>query len=139
METLDFIIPRFNSCLFPSGDPCLFNEKQGDYLSVTLEDSNTCLAIPAGTFNKGDKVEMVIRAQKFQLGHRADHVPEQGMNVFFGKIKDRSYMGGEVSYFVELENKLVLHVINFVKRSPYRRGEEVFVRANPDHCRLLKV
>ncbi|MCK5349816.1 MAG: ABC transporter ATP-binding protein, partial [Desulfobacula sp.] len=117
----------------------IVNEKQGDYLSVTLEDNTTCLAVPAGKFNKGDKVEMVIRAQKFNLGYRADHVPEQGENVFFGKIADRSYMGGEVSYFIELDNKLVLHAINFVKRSPYRRGDEVFVKVDPEHCRLLKI
>lgn len=116
----------------------IVNGKQGGYLSVTLEDNHTCLAVPAGIFSKGEKVEMVIRAQKFQLGYRADHVPEQGMNVFFGKIKDRSYMGGEVSYFVELDNKRVIHTINFVKRSPYRRGDEVFVKVNPDNCRLLK-
>lgn len=115
------------------------NEQQGDCLSVTLEDNSTCLAIPAGTFNKGDKVEMVIRAQKFNLGYRADHVPEQGENVFFGKIVDRSYMGGEVSYFIELENKLVLHAINFVKRSPYRRGDEVCMKVMHEHCRLLKI
>ena len=117
----------------------IVKEKKGDYLSVTLEDNTTCLAVPAGKFDKGDKVEMVIRAQKINLGHRADHVPEQGMNSFFGKIKDRSYMGGEVSYFIELDNKLVLHAINFVKRSPYRRGDEVFMSVDPQNCRLLKI
>ena len=114
-------------------------EKTGEFLTVTLEDHHTFLAVPAGTFDKGDKAEIVIRAQKFKLGYKSDHVPEQGMNVFFGKIVDRSYMGGEVSYFVKLDNKLVLHAINFVKRSPYRRGDEVFMKVAPEHCRLLKV
>jgi putative spermidine/putrescine transport system ATP-binding protein/spermidine/putrescine transport system ATP-binding protein len=117
----------------------IVKEKKGDYLSVTLEDNTTCLAVPAGKFDKGDKVEMVIRAKKINLGHRSDHVPEQCMNSFFGKIKDRSYMGGEVSYFIELDNKLVLHAINFVKRSPYRRGDEVFMSVDPQNCRLLKI
>ena len=117
----------------------IVKEKIGDYLSVTLEDNSTCLAVPAGTFNRGDKAEIVIRAQKFKLGYKTDHVPEQGMNVFFGKIVDRSYMGGEVSYFIELDNKLVLHAINFVKQSPYRRGDEVFMKVLPEQCRLLKV
>ena len=118
---------------------CLVKENQGDYLSVTLEDGTTCIAAAATTFNIGDKAEIVIRAQKFKLGYKTDHVPEQGMNTFLGKIKDRSYMGGEVSYFIELDNKLVLHAINFVKRSPYRRGDEVFMKVDPDHCRLLKI
>ncbi|NOX34147.1 MAG: ABC transporter ATP-binding protein [Deltaproteobacteria bacterium] len=114
-------------------------EKTGDFLSVTLEDDHTFFAVPAGVLNTGDKAEIVIRAQKFKLGYRTDHVPEEGMNVFFGKIVDRSYMGGEVSYFIELDNKLVLHAINFVKRSPYRRGDEVFMKVAPEHCRLLKL
>jgi len=61
------------------------------------------------------------------------------MNSFFGKIVDRSYMGGEVSYFVKLESKQVLHVISFVKRSPYRRGEDVFLTVDPEYCRLLAI
>lgn len=113
-------------------------EKAGDFLKITLEDNTECLAVPAGEFNIGDKAELVIRAQKFELGYKDEYVPEQGTNVFFGKIIDRSYMGGEVSYFIELENKFVMHVINFVKRSPYRRKDEVFMRVKPQNCRLLK-
>jgi len=47
-------------------------------------------------------------------------------------------MGGEVSYFVELPEGQILHVINFVKRDVYRRGDEVYIQADPFHCRLLK-
>lgn len=117
----------------------IVKEEKGGYLSVTLEDNNTCLTVPAEPFNKGDKAEIVIRAQKFILGYKTDYLPDQDMNAFFGKIVDRSYMGGEVSYFIELDNKLVLHAISFVKRSPYRRGDEVFMKARPEHCRLLRV
>lgn len=117
---------------------CRVKDTAGEYLSVALEDNQTCLVLPAGEFNRGDKAEIVIRAQKFRLAHKVDHVPEPDMNVFFGKIVDRSYMGGEVSYFIELENKLVLHAINFVKRSPFRRGDEVFMKVAPANCRLLK-
>jgi putative spermidine/putrescine transport system ATP-binding protein/spermidine/putrescine transport system ATP-binding protein len=119
--------------------PCCVEDTAGDYLTVSLEDGTTCLASPAGTFNKGDKAEIVIRAQKFKLGHRAEYIPKPEMTVFFGKIVDRSYMGGEVSYFIEMDNNCVLHVINFVKRAPYRRGDEVFMAVAPSHCRLLKI
>ncbi len=86
----------------------------------------------------GEKAEIVIRAQKMTLGYQKDFSKEEGMNYFFGKIKDRSYMGGEVSYFVEIADGQLLHVINFVKRTPYRRGDEVYIRVDPFHCRLLK-
>ena len=48
-------------------------------------------------------------------------------------------MGGEASYFVELENKSIIHVISFVKQNPFKRGEDVFLQVAPEHCRLLKI
>ncbi|MFO7990497.1 MAG: ABC transporter ATP-binding protein [Desulfotignum sp.] len=111
--------------------------KNGNY-EVELADGSTCLASPVGEFEVTENAEIVIRAQKMTLGNKEDFIKEEGMNYFFGKIKDRSYMGGEVSYFVEIADGQLLHVINFVKRTPYRRGEEVFIRVDPFHCRLLK-
>ena len=112
--------------------------QENGFLKVETADGASCLVSPVGDFDVGDRAEMVVRAQKMKLGYRAAHVAEENTNFFFGKIVDRSYMGGEVSYFIELPGKQVLHVINFVKRSPYRRGEEVFIRAAPENCRLLK-
>jgi len=107
-------------------------------VKVVLEDGSNILANPAEDFRQGEKAEVVVRAQKLTLGLRADFEDEENMNFFFGKIIDRSYMGGEVSYFVELENEQVLHVISFVKRAPFKRGNEVFIKADPEYCRLLK-
>ena len=114
-------------------------EKKDRPILVELEDQNTCLAIPSDQFREGEQAEVVIRAQKMTLGYQKDFDKEAGMNYFFGRIIDRSYMGGEVSYFVELATGQVLHVISFVKRTPYRRHDEVFVQVDPEHCRLLKL
>jgi putative spermidine/putrescine transport system ATP-binding protein/spermidine/putrescine transport system ATP-binding protein len=111
--------------------------KNGNY-EVELTDGSACLVSPVGEFDVGETAEIVIRAQKMTLGYQKDISKEEGMNYFFGKIKDRSYMGGEVSYFVEIADGQLLHVINFVKRTPYRRGDEVYIRVDPFHCRLLK-
>jgi len=113
-------------------------EKQKGFFRVRLGDNQPCLVSPAGDFAVGDAAEVVIRAQKMTLGYTTDLAQEQEMNYFFGKIVDRSYMGGEVSYFVELPEGQILHVINFVKRDVYRRGDEVYIQADPFHCRLLK-
>ncbi|WP_022665213.1 ABC transporter ATP-binding protein [Desulfospira joergensenii] len=112
--------------------------EQDGYLKARLDDDSLCLVNPAGEFSRGDRAEIVIRAQKMTLGYNSDFARQEDMNYFFGRIVDRSYMGGEVSYFVELSPGQVLHVINFVKRAPYRRGDEVYVKADPFHCRLLK-
>ncbi|MCG8568311.1 MAG: ABC transporter ATP-binding protein [Desulfobacterales bacterium] len=108
------------------------------YITVELDDGTAVLANPAVAFAVDDKAEMVIRAQKMTLGYQDGDLCEEGMNHFTGTITDRSYMGGEVSYFVTLDSGQVLHVINFVKRSPYRRGDQVFIQVDPYHCRLLK-
>lgn len=114
-------------------------EKQNGFFRVRLGDNQPYLVSPAGDFAVGDAAEVVIRAQKMTLGYTTDLAQEQEMNYFFGKIVDRSYMGGEVSYFVELPQGQVLHVINFVKRDVYRRGDEVYIQADPFNCRLLKL
>ncbi len=110
----------------------------GQFLKVKLADNTFCHAVPATQFETGDNVEMVIRAQKIKLSYPDEKPENDGVNHFYGTIIDRSYMGGEVSYFVELENKTVLHVISFVKRKPFRRKEKVFMKVDPEHCRLLK-
>ena len=107
-------------------------------VKVTLDDGEEMFVNPAGDFRSGDKAEVVVRAQKLQIGLRTEFEEEQNMNVFFGTIIDRSYMGGEVSYFVEIESKQVLHVINLVDRDPLRIGNDVFIKADPEYCRLLK-
>ena len=117
----------------------IVDDEKDLYVKVKLNDGSQYLATPAVDFNKGDKAELVIRAQKIILSYKNEYKEEKNMNFFFGKIVDRSYMGGEVSYFVELENKQVLHAISFVKRSPFKRGEEVCMKVDPYHCRLLAI
>ena len=113
-------------------------EEKNGHMLVRLEDGNHFLATPSTEFGIGDKAEVVVRAQKLKMGYRDNFEKEEGMNYFFGTVKERSYMGGEVSYFVETETKKTLHVISFVKRTPFRRKDEVYIKADPEHCRLLK-
>jgi hypothetical protein len=46
-------------------------------------------------------------------------------------------MGGEVSYFVELENGTMMHVIKIATLHPFRRGEDVTIHVPPKDCGLL--
>ncbi len=113
--------------------------KDGEGFRVGLEDGNELLAAAGGgdRWREGDAVEIVVRAQKLDLEPRKAHRPDGAVNCFFGKIKERSYMGGEVSYFVELENGTVIHAIGIVKTNPFRSGEAVAVTVPPRHCKLL--
>jgi putative spermidine/putrescine transport system ATP-binding protein/spermidine/putrescine transport system ATP-binding protein len=110
---------------------------EGNWVKVKLDDGNEMLANPSGSWTAGDRVEVVVRAQKLQIDLKMPETPESDLNCFSGIIKNRSYMGGEISYFVELANGTMIHVINLVISKSFKRGEEVSVRVAPTHCRLL--
>lgn len=113
---------------------------EGDFIQVQLDDGERFLAIAGedDEFKVGDKAEVVVRAQQLMMEPRSEREREKRMNYLFGKVLDRSYMGGEVSYFVELEDGLTLHVISFVRRKSLKRDEKVYVKIDPEDCRLLK-
>ena len=114
------------------------DQERNGYLEVHLENGDKFLATPATEFKSGDKAEVVVRAQKLKMELKSEFNRKEGMNYLFGRISDRSYMGGEANYYVELEDKSLLHVISFVRRVPLQRNDEVYIRINPEDCRLIK-
>lgn len=122
----------------PNFLPVTVDKEINGFIQVHLENGEAFLASPASNFSTGDKADVVVRAQQLTMGPKAEFTRREGMNYLFGKVVDRSYMGGEVSYFVKLENNLTLHVINFVRRVPLEKNEEVYVRIDPVDCRLIK-
>lgn len=112
-------------------------EKDGEGLKVKIETGDILLADDKGGFGKGDKVEIVVRAQRFDAFGKDEFEPTQGMNHFQGRIKDRSYMGGEVSYFIDLGADREIHVISMMRTRIYNIGDEVSVQVAPKHCHLI--
>jgi spermidine/putrescine ABC transporter ATP-binding subunit len=106
--------------------------------TVRVDDGNRVVVEHPGDWIEGQPVELVVRAQRLDIFRREDKPPESTVNLFDGKIKDRSYMGGEVSYFVELENDTVIHVIKIATLHPFRRGENISIQISPRDCGLLK-
>lgn len=113
-------------------------EKKKDLVKVGLDDGNEVTAHHPGDWNEGERIKLVVRAQKFYIWPRGEQGRDAEINCFGGTIKDRSYMGGEVSYFVELENGTMIHVINIAKMSPFRRNQEVSIQVPPEYCGLLR-
>jgi spermidine/putrescine ABC transporter ATP-binding subunit len=107
------------------------------YLQVKIETGDILLAENKDLFSKGDRVEIVVRAQRFDAFRRDDFKPTEGLNHFHGRIKDRSYMGGEVSYFIELVSGREIHVISMMRTRIYNTGEDVSVQVSPHHCHLI--
>ena len=54
-----------------------------------------------------------------------------------GTVAAISYMGGEVRYFVDLEARFQLQVINMAREEILRKGHRVALRIDPANCRVL--
>jgi len=106
-------------------------------VNVKIETGDVLFAENKGGFSKGDRVEMIVRAQRFDAFPRGEFKPVEGMNHFQGRIKDRSYMGGEVSYFIEMETGREIHIISMMRTRLYNVGESVSVQVAPHHCHLI--
>jgi len=112
--------------------------REGDTVVVKTDDGNEVRAFDPLGRSDGLPVELVIRAQRINIFKQGDKGFSPDSNLFDGTIKDRSYMGGEVSYFVELENGTMIHVIKIATMNPFRRGEKVVIQVPPSDCSLLE-
>jgi putative spermidine/putrescine transport system ATP-binding protein/spermidine/putrescine transport system ATP-binding protein len=110
---------------------------ENDHVNVRIETGDILIAENKGNFSKGDRVEMIVRAQRFDAFPKADFKPVEGLNHFEGRIKDLSYMGGEVSYFIELAAGREIHIISMMRTRLYKIGEVVSVQVSPHHCHLI--
>lgn len=106
-------------------------------VNVKIETGDILIAENKGHFSNGDLVEIVVRAQRFDVLPKDAYKPVAGVNHFEGRIKDRSYMGGEVSYFVDLGAGREIHVISMMRTRIYSIGETVCLKVSPHHCHLI--
>ena len=109
----------------------------GQHAHVRIETGDVLIAKNKGRFSKSERVELVVRAQRFDAFPKDEFKPVEGMNHFEGRIKDRSYMGGEVSYFIQLGREREIHVISMMRTRIYNIGEDVSVQVAPHHCHLI--
>lgn len=109
------------------------------HVKVKIETGDLLIADNKGKFGMGDKVELVVRAQRFDLFSVDEFTAQDNMNSFEGIIKDRSYMGGEVSYFIELGSGREIHIISMMRTRIYETGERVSVEVAPHHCHLIPI
>jgi putative spermidine/putrescine transport system ATP-binding protein/spermidine/putrescine transport system ATP-binding protein len=106
-------------------------------IQVKIETGDLLFAENKGGYAKGDPVEMIVRAQRFDAFPKAEFEATEGMNHFEGRIKDRSYMGGEVSYFIDLGGDREIHIISMMRTRLYEIGETVSIQVAPHHCHLI--
>jgi putative spermidine/putrescine transport system ATP-binding protein/spermidine/putrescine transport system ATP-binding protein len=114
--------------------------RENESIKVRLRTGHEVLVDQAGEWVNGQEVQLVIRAQKFRIFPRGQGIGPDDANVFNVRIKERSYMGGEASYWVEIdETATEIHIISLMRTSPFRVGDELTIRVRPEFCRLLPV
>ena len=104
---------------------------------VQLDAGPTLRALTQGTWKAGDRAETVVRAQRFEAFHKDEYQHQDKVNFFEGVVKDRSYMGGEISYFVQMADGSEMHIISMMRTGFYEVGDTVCVQVAPGHCHLL--
>jgi putative spermidine/putrescine transport system ATP-binding protein/spermidine/putrescine transport system ATP-binding protein len=113
------------------------NQLDKGQVIVKLDDGHDLKVAQSGDWQVDQRVEVVVRAQKFHLTPGDQPLSGVAENQFQGRIKDRSYMGGEVRYFVKLETGTVIHIIGGVKDMLFRRADEVVIQLFAKDCRIL--
>ncbi|NCC26553.1 MAG: TOBE domain-containing protein, partial [Deltaproteobacteria bacterium] len=109
----------------------------GELITARMEGGQEVLCEQEGNWPVGQRVTLNMRAQKFNIIEPGDEVDESSTTIFEGKVADRSYMGGEVSYFVTLDSGVQFHIISMVRTRPYRVGDRIVFHIPPRHCGLL--
>ncbi|HDQ40620.1 MAG TPA: ABC transporter ATP-binding protein [Desulfonatronum sp.] len=138
-EVYNFPVNRFvadflgTSNFFPG---TVIDQENGLY-RIKLDDGAVFQVAHPKDWAENSRVELVIRAQKPSVAPKGEINGGGTENRFTGLIKDRSYMGGEVIYFVHLDNGLEMHVINLVDQRLLKIGCAVDVHVPPKHCGLL--
>ena len=118
--------------------PARITAHEGDLVTVRLDSGQEIMVDHPGDWPVGREVELVIRAQKFRILPVGEEDLSGRPNVFQGRIKERSYMGGEVSYFIDLEEtNTEIHVISMMRTRLYNVGDQMLISVSPEFCRLL--
>jgi ABC-type Fe3+/spermidine/putrescine transport system ATPase subunit len=119
--------------------PATVENQQDGMFRVRLDHGSTFLVKHPKNWYPNTRVELVIRAQKPTIAAEQEAPNLDQANLFFGVIKDRSYMGGEISYFVQLDGGLDLHIIALGSQRPLKITQRVAVQIPPHYCSLLRL
>jgi len=106
----------------------------GDIVSVDLGDGHALNVLRVGDWMQGAPVQVVVRAEKIQIG--GDAAPDGRFTLLDGTVGDVDYLGVTARYFVEVAGRR-LQVISTIEDHPYREGDKVQLRIRPQDCMLL--
>src|SRR4029079_16696733 len=98
---------------------------------IALGNGATIEAEAPASARKGDKVTVIVRAQRLEVGKATS-----GPNRLKGKIAATSYLGGSAIYAIEAQG-LRLQANTIIESEVFREGDGVDVGFAPSDCVLL--
>ena len=105
---------------------------KGDAMIDLDEGQNAVVEAPKGVAS-GDKVTLVLRAQKIQVEGPAK---SKKSNHIEGKVLSTSYLGSTVSYIISA-GKLRLNAITPISGQIFREGDPVSARFSGSDCVMM--
>ncbi len=105
---------------------------KGDAMIDLDEGQNAVVEAPKGIVS-GDKVTLVLRAQKIQVESPAK---SKKTNHIEGKVLSTSYLGSTVSYVISA-GKLRLNAITPISGQIFREGDPVSARFSGSDCVMM--
>jgi len=113
---------------------------QDDTVTVSLKGDLTLNAAFGDQFKAGDQRELLIRAERIRvLGKARREHGQDRMNVIKGVIENLAYLGGNVHYYIRLENNELMMAIEQTSDygKPLQPNDNVFLEISYASCRLL--
>lgn len=111
--------------------------REGNEVRIDVEGVGELRAAAESTdgVENGDRVRLVVRAEKLRLSH--DAAGESDATRLTGRIEAVDYQGQAARYFVGIGSHS-LQAINPIDRHPFTEGAEVAVTVRPRDIVLLK-
>jgi spermidine/putrescine ABC transporter ATP-binding subunit len=99
---------------------------------ITLDNGATIEAAAPASARKGQKVTVILRAQRLEVGRNA----AAGLNKLKGTIAATSYLGGSAIYIIDADG-LRLQANAIIDNQVFREGDSVDIGFAPSDCVLL--
>ncbi|UCF91051.1 MAG: ABC transporter ATP-binding protein [Desulfobacterales bacterium] len=109
---------------------------QGTETLVELGNGLTMGVSGVGAIAKGDKVKILIRAERISVMQDSAQKHLEGrLNVLKGVITDVSYLGSNIYYYVRIENNAQFLVIDQMgEKSPLKKNDAVCLEIGFKSC-----
>jgi len=113
-----------------------------DRVRVSLQNGmHIGAAMATEKLAENDSVKVLIRAERIRVSSapRKKHLEDE-TNVLKGTIRETSYLGSNIHYYIRLENgDRLMAIEQTAEKKPFRRSDEVFIEFGTKSSRCFQI